>query len=121
MRSARPPITTMNMPENSAVTATAMFIRLASRPRSFCIAGAMFSVVWANSQNAITPMIIPNNRRSLPLKGVAGATAGREVDNERELMRDLLGRGLDPGGTLERGQWQARRERCGLVLEGVRG
>ena len=107
----------MNMPENSAVTATAMFIRLASRPRSFCIAGAMFSVVWANSQNAITPMIIPNSRRSLPLKGVAEATAGRGVDTERELMWVSLGRRFESGGTLGNGQWRARREGCGNVLE----
>ena len=71
MRSARPPITTMNIPENRDVMATAMFIRLASMPRSFCMSGAMLSVVWANSQNAITPMIMPNSSLSLPLKATA--------------------------------------------------
>lgn len=65
-RSARPPIATMKMPENSAVIATAMFIMLASSPRSFCMSGATFKVVWANNQNAITPMMMPNKSLSLP-------------------------------------------------------
>ena len=52
-------MTTMKMPENSAVMATAMFIMLASRPRSFCMAGAMFRVVCAKSQNVMTPRMMP--------------------------------------------------------------
>ena len=59
-------MTTMKMPENSAVMATAMFIMLASRPRSFCIAGAMFRVVCAKSQNVMTPRMIPYSSLSLP-------------------------------------------------------
>ena len=70
-RSAKPPMKTMNMPENSAVMATAIFIRLASSPRSLCISGAMFSVVWANSQNVSTPKIIPKSNLSFPLNPVA--------------------------------------------------
>jgi hypothetical protein len=65
-RSANPPMTTMKMPENSEVSATAMFMVAASMPRSRCMSGAMLSVVWANSQNATTPMMMPNSRRSLP-------------------------------------------------------
>jgi hypothetical protein len=67
-RSARLPTTTMKMPENSAVIDTAMFIRLMPIPRSFAIAGEMFSVVWANSQKANTPKMMPNSTRSLPTK-----------------------------------------------------
>ena len=65
-RSARPPITTMKMPENSAVIATALFMVLDSIPRSRCMSGATFSVVWANSQNVTTPRMIPKSKRSLP-------------------------------------------------------
>ena len=41
------------------VGASAMFIMLASRPRSFCMAGAMFRVVCAKSQNVMTPRMMP--------------------------------------------------------------
>lgn len=64
--SARPPMTTMKMPENSAVIDTAMFMNDCSSCRSAAMVGAMFSVVWANSQNASTPRMIPNSNRSLP-------------------------------------------------------
>jgi hypothetical protein len=30
------------------------------------MSGAMLNVVWANSQQATTPMMMPNSRRSLP-------------------------------------------------------
>ena len=70
-RSAKPPITTMKIPENSEVMATATFIMLASMPRSRLMSGAMLSVVWANSQNATTPMMMPNSSRSLPLYGIS--------------------------------------------------
>ena len=66
IRSASPPMTTMKMPENSAVIDTAMFITLVSIPRSAAMVGAMFSVVWANSQKASTPRIMPKRSRSLP-------------------------------------------------------
>jgi len=65
-RSARPPMTTMKMPENRAVIATAMFIRLLSRPRSFCMSGATFNVVWAKSQKVITPRMMPIRSLSVP-------------------------------------------------------
>ena len=44
-RSARPPTTTMKMPENSAVIDTAMFMTLVGTSRSVAMAGAMFRVV----------------------------------------------------------------------------
>ena len=72
IRSAKPPMKTMKMPENSAVMATAIFIRLVSSPRSFCMSGATFSVVWANSQNVSTPIIMPNSNLSFPLKSSYG-------------------------------------------------
>ena len=49
-RSARPPITTMKIPENNAVIDTAIFMTLVATSRSAAIAGAMLRVVWANSQ-----------------------------------------------------------------------
>ena len=52
-------MTTMKMPENSAVIDMAMFITLVSIFRSDAMVGPMFSVVWANSQNASTPRMIP--------------------------------------------------------------
>ena len=39
---------------------------LVSIPRSSAITGEMFSVVWANSQNARTPKMMPNRTRSFP-------------------------------------------------------
>ena len=45
IRSAAPPMTTMKMPENSAVIETAMFMTLISMPRSSAIVDAMLSVV----------------------------------------------------------------------------
>ena len=65
-RSARPPMTTMKMPENSAVIDTAMFMTLVEMLRSAAIAGAMLRVVWANSQNARTPRMIPKRSLSSP-------------------------------------------------------
>src|SRR5947209_934629 len=65
-RSASPPMTTMKMPENSAVIDTAMFITLIWTPRSAAMVGAMFSVVWAKSQKASTPRMMPKRSRSLP-------------------------------------------------------
>src|SRR5437868_3812770 len=65
-RSASPPRTTIKMHENSAVMDTAMFITLIGIPRSVAIVDAIFSVVWANSQNARTPRMMPNRSRSLP-------------------------------------------------------
>ena len=56
-RSARPPTTTMKMPENNAVIDTAMFMMLVATSRSAAIAGAMLSVVCANNQNASTPTV----------------------------------------------------------------
>jgi len=64
--SAAPPTTTMKIPEKRAVIETAMFITLISMPRSSAIVDAMLSVVWANSQKARTPRMIPNRSRSLP-------------------------------------------------------
>src|SRR5690606_17190367 len=66
MRSATPPITTMKIPENRAVMATAMFMVSAVTPRSRLMSGAMFRVVWANSQKAMTPMMMPKRSLSLP-------------------------------------------------------
>ena len=65
-RSARPPTTTMKMPENSAVIDTAMFMTLVATLRSAAIAGAMLRVVWANSQNASTPRMMPKRSLSSP-------------------------------------------------------
>jgi hypothetical protein len=65
-RSASPPTTTMKMPENSAVIDTAMFMTLVATARSAAMAGAMFKVVWANSQNASTPRMMPKRSLSLP-------------------------------------------------------
>ena len=66
----------MKMPENSAVIDTAMFITLVSIPRSSAITGAMFSVVWANSQNARTPKMMPNRTRSFPTNRAPPLTPG---------------------------------------------
>ena len=65
-RSARPPATTMKMPEKRAVIDTAMFITLVVTPRSALIAGEMLSVVCAKSQNARTPKMMPKRSLSLP-------------------------------------------------------
>ena len=86
IRSAKPPMKTMKMPENSAVMATAIFIRLVSSPRSFCMSGAMFSVVWANSQKVSTPIIMPKSNLSFPLNPVA-ASAG-PAEGSRALVID---------------------------------
>ena len=59
-------MTTMKIPENSAVIDTAMFITVVSIPRSSAITGEMFSIVCANSQNASTPKMMPNKTRSFP-------------------------------------------------------
>jgi hypothetical protein len=56
----------MKIPENSAVIETAMFITLISIPRSSAIVEAMFRVVWAKSQKARTPRMIPKRSRSFP-------------------------------------------------------
>jgi len=66
MRSASPPMTTMKMPENSAVMETAMFISDCWTPRSWAISGEIFSVVWANSQKARTPRMMPKRSLSFP-------------------------------------------------------
>ncbi len=65
-RSARPPTTTMKMPEKSAVIETAMFMTLVSTPRSSAMTGEMFSVVCAKSQKPRTPKMIPNRTLSFP-------------------------------------------------------
>ena len=65
-RSARPPTTTMKMPENSAVMDTAMFMTLVATPRSLAIAGAILRVVCANSQKARTPKMMPKRSLSSP-------------------------------------------------------
>ena len=65
-RSANPPITTTKMPANSEVSATAVFIAPVPTPRSAPTTGAMLSMVWANSQNDITPSTSAASRRSLP-------------------------------------------------------
>lgn len=54
------------MPENRAVMETAIFMMLVSTPRSSAMTGAMFSVVWAKSQNASTPNMMPNKTLSFP-------------------------------------------------------
>ena len=65
-RSARPPMTTMKMPENRAVIDTAMFMTLVATLRSAAIAGAMLRVVWANNQKANTPRMMPKRSLSSP-------------------------------------------------------
>ena len=65
-RSARPPATTMKMPENNAVIDTAMFMTLVGTSRSAAIAGAMLRVVCANSQKASTPRMMPTSSLSSP-------------------------------------------------------
>jgi hypothetical protein len=62
-------MTTMKMPENSAVIDTAMFMTLVGTLRSLAIAGAMLRGVWANSQKANTPRIMPKRSLSLPRNG----------------------------------------------------
>jgi hypothetical protein len=64
------------MPEKSAVIDTAMFITLMSMPRSVAMVEAMFSVVWAKSQKATTPRIIPMRSRSFPGDEVWELAAG---------------------------------------------
>src|SRR5690606_32068661 len=64
--SASPPMTTAKMPANSEVSAPAVFIAPAPTPRSAPTTGATLSIVWANSQNDITPSTSPASRRSLP-------------------------------------------------------
>jgi hypothetical protein len=65
-RSARPPMTTMKIPEKRAVIETAMFMTFVATSRSAAIVGAMFNVVCANSQKPSTPKMIPNRSRSSP-------------------------------------------------------
>ena len=65
-RSARPPTTTMKMPENKAVMDTAMFMTLVVTTRSAAMAGAMLSVVCAKSQKARTPKMMPKSSLSSP-------------------------------------------------------
>ncbi len=60
----------MKMPENSEVMATATFIMLAYTPRLRLVSSAILSIVWTNSQNATTPMMMPKSSRPLPLHGV---------------------------------------------------
>lgn len=59
-------MTTMKVPENSAVMETAMFMTFVSMPKSPAMTGAMLSGVWANSQKASTPKTMPNNTLSFP-------------------------------------------------------
>lgn len=66
MRSARPPTTTMKIPEKRAVMDTAMFISVWSTPRSAAMVGAMLRVVWANSQKARMPRMMPYSSLSVP-------------------------------------------------------
>jgi hypothetical protein len=65
-RSARPPTTTMKMPEKSAVIETAMFMTLIVMLRSAAIDGAMLRVVWEKSQKASTPRMMPRSSLSSP-------------------------------------------------------
>lgn len=58
-RSARPPATTMKIPEKSAVMLTAMLLTASEICSSSRIAGATFSVVCANSQKVITARTMP--------------------------------------------------------------
>ena len=90
-RSARPPITTVKMPENSEVSDTATFIVPEATPRSRRMSGATFSMVWANSQKVTSPAIMPNSSRSLPWKAAAGGAAdgvvmARGQARAREMM-----------------------------------
>ena len=59
----------MKMPENSAVMDTAMFMTFVATARSAAIAGAMLRVVWANSQKASTPRMMPKRSLSSPRYG----------------------------------------------------
>ena len=65
-RSARPPMTTMKMPENSAVIDTAMLMTFVPTSRVAAIVGAILRVVWANSQKASTPRMMPKSSLSSP-------------------------------------------------------
>ena len=70
-RSAVPPISTMNRPENRAVTETARFIDAASTNSwsvlmSSMMAGATVPAVPAKSQNVTTASTMPSRRRSVP-------------------------------------------------------
>ena len=64
--SARPPATTINIPENSAVMLTAMLLSLLVICRSSRMVGATFKVVWAKSQKVTTARTIPRINRLLP-------------------------------------------------------
>jgi hypothetical protein len=68
--SARPPSTTINIPENKVAIETAMFINDVSIRRSLAMSTLMFNMVCANSQKANTPRMIPNNNLSFPLYGI---------------------------------------------------
>nr|AAL26691.1 unknown [Staphylococcus aureus] len=57
--SARPPVPTTNMPENSAVRLTAILIVPISAPKLRCKFGTTFTSDCANNQNVITPNTIP--------------------------------------------------------------
>jgi hypothetical protein len=68
-RSARPPVKTMNSPENKAVIETARFIEAASMnrgPMSSIIAGATVPVVPAKSQKVTTARTRPKRSLSVP-------------------------------------------------------
>ena len=56
----------MKIPEKSAVIETAMFMTLCSSPRSAAIVGEILRVVWANSQKASTPRMVPKRSLSFP-------------------------------------------------------
>ena len=90
MRSAKPPTNTMKMPEKRAVSATAMFIRPAPSPRSFCMSGAMFSVVWAKSQKASTPRIIPSRSLSFPWNPLCLPGGARALATVADMAASLI-------------------------------
>ena len=65
--SANPPITTMKIPEKSAVSYTAMFIVSASTPSASIIAGDTIIIELAKSQKVNTARIKPISTLSVPL------------------------------------------------------
>jgi hypothetical protein len=56
----------MKIPEKRAVMLTAVLLRLSVMARLSRIAGAMFSVVCAKSQNVITARTMPTISASVP-------------------------------------------------------
>src|ERR1043165_265484 len=86
-RSARPPATTMKIPENRAVMLTAILFRLSLIRNSSRIAGATFSVVCAKSQKLMTARTMPRISLLAPRCVLAVAAAVVELKTRTSLRK----------------------------------